>query len=611
MKKGPSDSTSQPPVAPHGAAKAGAPEKGPITRRVFFVTSGGLLLGMGVTACASESALTVPPPPPPPPPENGSARVRVSGLSGSPPNGGTAVLTRAGGGTQRNITLPTSGDHTENNLPEGSYSAVYTPPTGHEMAPGQNPSRTLTVQANLTTTVDYGVALQVSTGTLSVTVTGLSASAANGGSALAHRTDAAGTDQTINISAAGSGSGSLPAGTYTVTYTPPTGHTVNGTNPVTGVVVTVGASTSVGFAAAQSSVPTGTVAVTVTGLSASAPNGGSALAHRTDAAGTDQTINISAAGSGSGSLPAGTYTVTYTPPSGHTVSGTNPVTGVVVTVGASTPVGFTAAQSVPTGGLIFAAQFRTLGTGAAALTDSNRFDTSTEGVIVTAASTGISGWPVANVLRVDSAAGTHDNIRCSVNMGPLAVGATRYHRVYFASTMDAGSTDNSAHPIENQGVGVDEEYGIGTWWHDGSGNQLAPTSWNWSIFAGDDIHFREATGGGFPMPIVAIAQHVVWRIEWAIHRISATQYTVQARRYNAAGVLQADESDLFRDTGQTLGGTVFTITNANSFAWLSGGSNQGGWMPAGSSPQCYQTAFAVSDEDWLGAYNAAEANWTP
>jgi hypothetical protein len=519
MKKGPSDSTSQPPVAPHGAAKAGAPEKGPITRRVFFVTSGGLLLGMGVTACASESALTVPPPPPPPPPENGSARVRVSGLSGSPPNGGTAVLTRAGGGTQRNITLPTSGDHTENNLPEGSYSAVYTPPTGHEMAPGQNPSRTLTVQANLTTTVDYGVALQVSTGTLSVTVTGLSASAANGGSALAHRTDAAGTDQTINISAAGSGSGSLPAGTYTVTYTPPTGHTVNGTNPVTGVVVTVGASTSVGFAAAQS--------------------------------------------------------------------------------------------SVPTGGLIFAAQFRTLGTGAAALTDSNRFDTSTEGVIVTAASTGISGWPVANVLRVDSAAGTHDNIRCSVNMGPLAVGATRYHRVYFASTMDAGSTDNSAHPIENQGVGVDEEYGIGTWWHDGSGNQLAPTSWNWSIFAGDDIHFREATGGGFPMPIVAIAQHVVWRIEWAIHRISATQYTVQARRYNAAGVLQADENDLFRDTGQTLGGTVFTITNANSFAWLSGGSNQGGWMPAGSSPQCYQTAFAVSDEDWLGAYNAAEANWTP
>ena len=78
---------------------------------------------------------------------------------------------------------------------------------------------------------------------------------------------------------------------------------------------------------------TGTLVVSVGGLTGSPANGGSAVAQRTDAAGTPITINVSAAGSGSNtSVPAGTYSVTYTPPSGWSVATSNPVTGTVTAV---------------------------------------------------------------------------------------------------------------------------------------------------------------------------------------------------------------------------------------------------------------------------------------
>ncbi len=87
---------------------------------------------------------------------------------------------------------------------------------------------------------------------------------------------------------------------------------------------------------------TGTLQVTVTGLPSLQPNGGSAVAQRTDSAGAPITINVSAAGIGfSSNVPAGTYDVTYTPPSGTTVSGSNPVTGVVVPEGGAVTAVFT------------------------------------------------------------------------------------------------------------------------------------------------------------------------------------------------------------------------------------------------------------------------------
>ena len=277
----------------------------------------------------------------------GTLQVNVTGLTGSPANGGSAVAQRTdSAGSQIVINVSASGSGTSTSVPPGTYTITYTPPSGFGLASGAtNPVTGKVVTAGGTATVSFAVQAGVSTGTLQVNVTGLTGSPANGGSAVAQRTDAAGSAITINVTAAGSGTNpSVPAGTYTITYTPPTGFTVAGgvTNPVTGKVVSAGGTATVSFAVTASS-SSGTIQVNVTGLSGTS-TGGSASAQRTDAAGSPITINVLGTGSGSSSsVPPGTYTITYTAPSGFALASgvTNPVTGVAVTGGATATVSFT------------------------------------------------------------------------------------------------------------------------------------------------------------------------------------------------------------------------------------------------------------------------------
>ncbi len=278
----------------------------------------------------------------------GTLQVNVTGLTGSPSNGGSAVAQRTdSAGTAIVINVSAAGSGSNANVPPGTYTITYTPPSGFRVANGvTNPVTGKVVGAGATATVSFAVQAGSSTGTLQVNVTGLTGSPASGGTAVAQRTDAAGSAITINITGAGSGANSsVPAGTYTVTYTAPSGFTVASgvTNPVTGVVVTGGATATVTFAVTGSS-STGTVQVNVTGLSGTS-TGGSAVAQRTDASGSPITISISGTtGTGSSSsVPPGTYTVTYTAPSGFSVASgvTNPVTGLAVTGGATATVSFT------------------------------------------------------------------------------------------------------------------------------------------------------------------------------------------------------------------------------------------------------------------------------
>jgi hypothetical protein len=214
---------------------------GAMDRRTFVRTTGGVLAAATV-GCGTADSL---------PPRLGTVRVLLTGLDASATSGGTAVVTPVGGGTAVTIDLPASGDQSAQ-VPAGSYTVQYLPPSSHQLAAGQQGTQTVTITANATTTVTFALVFvpPSTAGTIVITVTGLTGSPADGGSAVAQRTDAAGGPIAINISAAGSGSNSsVPAGTYTITYTPPSGFTLGSgvTNPVSGEVVGVGATTTVTF----------------------------------------------------------------------------------------------------------------------------------------------------------------------------------------------------------------------------------------------------------------------------------------------------------------------------------------------------------------------------
>jgi hypothetical protein len=406
-------------------------------------------------------------------------------------------------------------------------------------------------------------------------------------------------------------------GTYHVVYSAPGGYGfAPGTSNEADVTINDGQITDVEFFLEQV-VGGGSVRVTVTGLTPAATSGGYALVLRTDIPGqTPVSLPIPAGGQADAALQSGTYDVSYTAPSGfRLVSGqTNPQT--ITVVGAQVEVTFNVEEVPPsTGAILFAAQWRTTGNTANALRDHGaggyRWDSAAGGgSVVTAASTGISGWPTANVLRVPSGAG-EAWCKLVVNTLPaLAVGNTRYIRWYHAATMDANPNDSQCHPCETGDVGLDEEYGIGQWFRDSFGADIVPANWNLSILCDDEVHYREKSGPAFGDPVIRIPQYTVYRIELAIVRISTAQYQVRARRYNAAGVLEADENDFYADGVGVLAGRTFNIVNPATYTTWDMGSNQSGWMPAGAAPQSYQAAVAISDEGWLGPYNAAtEAAW--
>jgi hypothetical protein len=204
-------------------------------------------------------------------------------------------------------------------------------------------------------------------GTATVTVTSGAVSTAQSTVSVSAGTVAAGGTVTLTLQAKDAGGTNLTSGGLTVVFSASGGtstgtigattDSANGRYTATFTAVTAGTATTVqatiGGVAVTSTLPTvtvtsavpttGTLQVTVTGLTGSPANGGSAVAQRTDSAGTPIAINISAAGSGSSAnVPAGTYTVTYAAPSGFAIAGgvTNPVTGLVVISGGTATATF-------------------------------------------------------------------------------------------------------------------------------------------------------------------------------------------------------------------------------------------------------------------------------
>jgi hypothetical protein len=185
-------------------------------------------------------------------------------------------------------------------------------------------------------------------GTVSLTLIGLHDNATTGGRITATPTTG-GTQVIIDIPATPQHSrDDVPAGTYSVSYSPPEHHIVAPGSPIPSVI-TVDPDNPIAFTIALQA--TGNIQVSVAGLSGA--SGGSASAQRTDAAGAAVPVALSAAGQGSAAVPVGTYSVTYTAPNGFSVTSNNPMTGIAVDFAETEIVAFTVQSSTPTetGGL--------------------------------------------------------------------------------------------------------------------------------------------------------------------------------------------------------------------------------------------------------------------
>jgi len=303
--------------------------------------------------------------------------VVVTGVNAGSPNAG--VVRYSGTLGIINVTVPDSGV-VEQEIPIGTYQITYIPPAGHSLAAGQTADREVVVIAGALTEVTFALTPPATSGTIRVTVSGLATGAASGGSASILRTDIGGqTPATLNIPAAGSADLPVPAGTYQITYSAPSGYQLAAgqVNP-RNATINAGAGVTAAFTVtATQQTGNGTMRLSVSGLASGATAGGSVSIQRTDAAAAPTTTNIGATATDV-PLPAGTYSVTYTLPSGYQLAAgqSNPRTGVTITNGQTTSVGFAVSQTAPgTPQIVFFSDFRTaLGTSQAAVTDGGKWN---------------------------------------------------------------------------------------------------------------------------------------------------------------------------------------------------------------------------------------------
>jgi hypothetical protein len=213
-------------------------DKNVIARRAFVRNSGGILAAslFGMACDGDSSGL-----------DRGTVRVLVSGHSTGVANAGEVHL--MGNGIDATVPVPATGS-IEQVLPLGSYQLTYTPPAGHTLAAGQTAQRTVVVTPGGVVEAAFLIVTSTApTGTGRVTVTGLAAGAAAGGSAQFVRTDITGQQPvTANVPATGSVDVALPVGTYQLTYTLPAGYTLaQGQTAQRTVTITAGQTSTTTF----------------------------------------------------------------------------------------------------------------------------------------------------------------------------------------------------------------------------------------------------------------------------------------------------------------------------------------------------------------------------
>jgi hypothetical protein len=567
-----------------------------IGRREFVVAATGLLAA-NLGACVSEGVTGGP---------EGTVEVTITGLDPLATTGGSAVATPLSGGASVDITIPPVG-HQSARVPAGDYDVTYATPASHVLAPGQQSARTITVAPDSVTAVNVAL---IATGTMAVNVTGLSGSA-GGGTASAQRTDADASPVTINVSSAGGGSATVPTGTYAVTYTPPSGFSVapHVPNPASGLVVALGATRTTSFTVEANPVTgSGTLQVAVTGL-AGASNGGSASAQRTDAAGAPITIDVSVSGAGSASIPAGTYSVTYTPPSGFSVTGSNPLTGVVVAASGSATATF-AVQVVSTAGVVFHSDFGTArGTSEAALLDTGKevpwdiqVGNGRMNEVVAAAGLGFPA-AMANVLRCglewNGNGAPTQLVRLENNRAHIpipAVGGSIFYRWYIrVEQADAYTVDTNTHPIQD-GFAVSDCNWFLRIESLGNGTFIG----RWQV-----TNTNEFPNGFYSPP--PLPKGEVFRYELQILRNTTSTFQIHTRVFDDEGRQVLSDSD-FRNANGAVSLADNPSINIHVLANLAGlNAGHNGVFGPGQQElfpmlHSYQGGFAVRTDTWCGAY---------
>jgi hypothetical protein len=587
-----SELRSKNPSGPVGAPATGLANGG-IDRRTFV--RNGAVIVVATLGCGEGTDPT----------RLGTVRVLLVGLHPSAVNGGSAVATPVGGGTPVVIPVPLAGDQSSP-APVGSYTVEYTPPANHLLAGGQENPRTVEIQEGVTTTIELTL---VSTGTIQVNVTGLTGSPANGGTAVAQRTDAAGTAVNMDVSVAGAASAVVPTGTYTVTYTPPAGFSVTGTNPGTGLAVGLGAATPANFTASANPT-TGQILITVTGLTG-APGGGSVSAQLSNGTGStfNGTLSTPSGGSSSATLssvPPGAYNVTYTPPSGFRLQAgqANPA-AATVTAGNTANVNMTA-EAVPTAGILFHSDWSTAtGTTEAALRDTSKAKPWTarrdnDGILTVVAAAG-RGFPagMTNCLRVGHLAPqVHSAEVSNDNVWPVPnVGDKLFFRLYLRNEIadnqgDLSTTINSHHPVE-------------------PASGTCANAWSLTYASKNDgtFPFRFATlentsprNRWILGPSQAnLQKNHTYRFEWMLER-QAGGFLLEIRVYNEAGALLYDKNSIYNNAGTlTLAASGLLTMNATCLNKLLVGTNGGGWVFS-ATQYSYFGGVMVRSDDWCGPY---------
>ena len=569
-----------------------------ISRR-SFVKKGSSFLLVSTVGCGDGTNPLV----------TGNIRLILTGLHASAATGGRATATPSGGGNQIIIDIPASGDQIAS-VPVGTYTVSYVAPTNHVVSSATPVPPTVTINEGQTTTVSLTL---IQLGNIQVNVTGITGSPANGGSAEAQRTDAAGTPIPISVSAAGSGTASnVPVGTYSVTYTPPGGHTVSGTNPVTGLAVVIGATAVASFSVGAAA-STGTIHVTVTGLTG-ASTGGSVSARLTNNTGSTFPGVLPTPVSGTTSvdltsIPAGSYNVTYTPPGGYQLtSGTTNPAVVSVTVGGTGNANFAGEVIPAAGGIIFRSSWSSgIGTSSAAMLDSTSptpWTGNGGGAASKIEAFAITGWPVPNAFVVRSNAdGNSPFHQIFKDLGQPAQNSHRYFRLYVAHMWGDSHGDGTNGNVEHGIESADASSGGGDGWNIYFIPRNNGTWWP---------AFREiSTGVRYIADGLSLTKNATYRFEWHI-AYGTTSYTVEIKIYNAAGTQIASDADFYQllpslNTSLKLTTAVFSLADFLDHAWFRVGCNG----PSSNYPLANilandpfraHGAAAVSTSGWVGPF---------
>lgn len=396
----------------------------------------------------------------------------------------------------------------------------------------------------------------------------------------------------------------VPVGTFQVTFTPPGGYSMAaGTSNQLTVTVVQDELTEVQFTVVAAS---GTMRLQVSGIPAGSANGGSAQLTRVDVVGLPPlSVLVPLAGTVDASVIPGEYSVDYTAPSGaQLLAGQVDPRAVVVGASQTTVVAYTVQSATapppPPQGILFRSDFSTgTGTSSSALRDTakaNPWDlVGGQGLEVVSAA-GLD-FPTTNVLRVTAlASSTGFATLRNTGMPVPANGQSRWYRFYARYTFPDNLEDNQTHPVQDGGAGSQINWEWAIMHNLGGAGRFTP-----SLQLHSNNPFADYRWNPPSLP-----KGVTFRYEWQVTRVSDTTFNLRARIYDTAGTLVRSDADFVNEGNtRTLAATPSLLfNNVNNLDGLNAGCNGiGGSAPPFPFIYGYQSAFAVSDTDWIGPYS--------